>query len=126
MDWCGIDGCPVAGARCPGPHPSGHWALSTGHPLRGSLDLLDAADDVAVVGVHAVDLHERLLRVLRVADFDVRVAEVVEEADVLVFVDLGDLKAFAIPLDRELRHALLEEAETEHRGALDGAFRILR
>ena len=61
-----------------------------------------------------------------VADFDPGRAEVVEEADVLLFVDLRHLEAFAIPLDRELRHPLFEEAETEHRRALDGALRILR
>src|SRR5437763_292107 len=98
-------------------------------PLRlalGVFELLDQADDVAVVRVHAVDLHEGLLRVVGVADFHVGRAEVVEESDVLLLGDLRHLHALAIPLDRELRHPLLQETEAEHRGALDGALGVLR
>src|SRR5947209_13134213 len=103
-----------------------HCAQCTVHSSSRAFELLDAADDLAVVGVHAVDLHERLLRVLRVADLDVRVTEVVEEADVLLLVDLRHLESFAIPLDSELRHPFFEEAEAEHRRAFDGALRVFR
>ena len=45
--------------------------------------------------------------------------------DGLDLLDVRRLEPLAEPLDGELRHPLLEEAEAEHAAALDGAGRVL-
>src|SRR5438270_12102377 len=75
-----------------------HGALCTVHSSSRAFELLDAADDLAVVGVHAVVLHERLLRDLSVAHLVVGIAEVVAQGDELLLDVLRHLDAFVVLL----------------------------
>src|SRR5262249_13597511 len=71
------------------------------------------------------DVLERLDRELPVSGVLIDRAQVVQHARGLDRRDRGGLEALAEPLDRELRHALLEEAVPKHAAALDRASEVL-
>src|SRR5678815_2740132 len=93
--------------------------------LLDGLQILHPVDDVAIVRVQPVDLEEGAVRELQVAHVLIDPAQIVEQPDRLDLLDVGGLETLPIPLDRELRHPLLEEAEAEHAAALDHPLRIL-
>src|ERR1019366_303036 len=89
-------------------------------------EFLQPLADVAERGVRAVDLQERPVGVLPITQRDIDVREVVLQAEAVFLAEVGGLEALAVPLDRELGEALLEEAQAEHRAALDRVLRAFR
>src|SRR5262245_31263598 len=75
--------------------------------------------DVAERGVLPVELREQVERRGHVARRLVRGGQVVAQALVFLVGAAGRAQALLEPLDRQLGHALLEEADAEHAGALE-------
>src|SRR5271169_4473293 len=88
--------------------------------------LLEPLADVAERGVRAVDLEERPVCVLAITEIRIEVREVVLQPQAVFLADPRGVETLAVPLDRELREALLQEAQSEHRAALHGVLRALR
>src|SRR5689334_6544551 len=80
---------------------------------RSAPQLPQLRGDVAEVRVLAVELGEDAERRVEIARGLVRRREVVPQALVLLFAPSGRLQALLEPLDRELGHALLHEADAQ-------------
>src|ERR1035437_4394824 len=89
-------------------------------------EFLQPFADVPERGVRSIDLEECPVGVLAIARVGVDVREVVLQAHAVVLADVRGLETLAVPLDRELREALLEEAQTEHRAAFHRVLRAFR
>src|SRR6186997_749303 len=81
---------------------------------RSAPQLPELGGDVAEVRVLPVELGEDPERRVEVARGLVCRREVVAQALVLLLAPAGGLQALLEPLDRELGHALLHEADAQH------------
>src|SRR5664280_2235484 len=88
--------------------------------------LLEPLPDIAERGVRAVDLQERPVRVLAITEVGIEVRKVVLQAQAVFLANTGIVETLSVPLDRELREAFLQEAQSEHRAALHCVLRALR
>src|SRR5262249_17258363 len=98
---------------------------SVGSIFSDGLQFPHAVADVPEMGVEAVDVEIGPVGVLEVARGLVDRREVVEESHRFGLLDARRLQALAVPLDRELRHPLLQETEPEHAAALHRPRRVL-
>jgi hypothetical protein len=77
----------------------------------------ELGDDVAVVRVDAVDLDEGAAGVVVVAGGEVEIAEVVEQAEVGVFGQVGRREPALVPLDGQLGQPLSGQPRGEQQSS---------
>ena len=79
--------------------------------------LLDPSHQVAIVGVDAVRLDEGLVGRGVVPHRQVGAAQVVEQPQVVLLAEAIRFEPPPVPLDGQLRQALVQEAQAQHRAA---------